>query len=205
MGAGRCGSTFVMNHLNRDSDTNIYGEDIGTTLGLLHTLFCEHAFLHHIQKHPHVKKSTKSATDIELQTQIDKNKFYVGNEMYHNYQFHQQLKDILINQLTSYYCHCITGFKEIRWDLYGSLEFLNILPLLYKKVKYIYLTRSDSEILKSSKKIWERDEEWIIKSIYMKKKNIEAFIQTQEPNNVIIGDVTTDPSFYQNIREFVRT
>ena len=205
MGAGRCGSTFVMNHLNRDFDTNIYGEDMGTTLSLLQTLFCEHNFLQHIQKHKHIKKSQKSVADIQLQSQIDKSKFYIGNEMYHNYEFHQQLFNTLMTQLTSYYCHCITGFKEIRWDLYRNLEFLDVLRLLYKKVKYIYLTRSDSEILKSSKKIWERDEEWIINSINIKKQNIETFLQTQESKNVIVGDVTKNPSFYQNIREFIRS
>jgi len=204
MGVGRCGSTFVMNQLNRDCNTTIYGEDMGTTLSLLKTIDCLNEFLTHISNHPHIKKSIKTVADAKLQTQIAGVDYYIGNEMYHNCDAYETLNYKLIKTLTTYYNQQITGFKEIRWDMYENLNFLNILNKLYRTVKYIYLKRSDNEVLTSSMKNWSENEESIAKRIKSKKEKIETFLNTQTDINVIQGDITKDSYFIEQIKSFIK-
>jgi hypothetical protein len=206
MGVGRCGSTYVMNQLNTNKQINIFGEDMGSTLSLLHSLFCLKQFSQHISKHPKIKECIKHVNQEILLTQINKNSIYVGNEMFHDYNFHINVESLLANHLTSCYNHQITGFKEIRWDLFDSLEFLTVVSNYYKKIKYIYLTRSDEEVVESSKKAWTCfDEQETRRRIKCKKEKINNFLNKQSKEQILIGDVTKNPSFINRVFDFVNS
>ena len=177
---------------------------MGSSLSLLHTLFCLKRFSTHVLDHPKIKQSLKFVGHETMQNQIQKKHAYLGNEMFHDYKFHAHLEHMLTTQFISYYNHRITGFKEIRWDLFDNLNFLCTLNLLYKKVKYIYLTRADSDILQSSKKAWSvKNEDDLKRRIKHKQTKINEFLSTQPAETIIIGDVTNNSKFINEIYNFV--
>lgn len=204
MGAGRCGTTYVMNHLNKRENTNIFGEDMGTTLSLINTLYRTNQIIHYSQTHPKLVFKEKQALQVNVEDQIRKSRRYIGNEMYHDPDFFLKLRNVITTELSNYFNTPITGFKEIRWDLFDELDFLSVLTQCFTTVKFIFLTRNQDEILHSSSELWKDESVDKLKQrISTKILKIENFLKKQNQNNVLIGDVTTDLEFINRIDEFI--
>ena len=93
----------------------------------------------------------------------------------------------------------VTGFKEIRWDLFPDLCFLNVLSSYYSRVVYVNLTRSIDQIIASSIRAFsesgnEQCKQQIESRILAKQHIIRKFLKNQNPANVVSGDVTKDSS-----------
>jgi hypothetical protein len=199
MGAGRCGSTFVMNRLNECSKTNIFGEDMGATLCLLNLLFRLDNRINHIRNHPSITHSIKAVSSELIRCQLSKKSSYIGNEFYHDLQFHNNIKASAEKCLVECFSSKITGFKEIRWDLFPDLCFLNVLSSYYSRVVYVNLTRSIDQIIASSIRAFsesgnEQVKQQIESRILAKQNIIRKFLKNQNPADVVSGDVTKDSS-----------
>ena len=208
MGAGRCGSTFVMNKLNEVGDTNIFGEDMGSTLCLLNLLFRLNHRTNHIYKHPLINCSTKTVSSELIGRQISKNSQYLGNEFYHDAQFHNNIKTCNEKWLLDCFSSTVTGFKEIRWDLFADIYFLNVLNQYYRRVVYVNLTRDVDQIICSSIRAFnvnkdEKTKQQIRARILHKQQIIHSFIESQNPSNVISGDITVDCNLIDKINHLV--
>ena len=209
MGAGRCGSTFVMNKLNEHSGVNIFGEDMGSTLCLLNLLFRISNRTDHIRKHPAVMYSPKTVSSEALNRQLHKASSYIGNEFYFDAHFHENVKNSAEKYLLRCFNSPVTGFKEIRWDLFADLSFLNVLNKYYDRVVYINLTRNVDNIVSSSIRadfVENKDEEVAPKirtRVLNKQEIIQNFIKKQNPSNVVSGDITTDGDLMDKIKKTI--
>lgn len=208
MGAGRCGSTFVMNKLNEINDTNIYGEDMGSTLCLLNLLFRINNRAKHISRHPAIASSKVVSSEL-IEHQLNKSSAYIGNEFYFDAYFHNNIKTNAEKCLTECFNEPVTGFKEIRWDLFADLSFLSVLNNYYSKVVYVNLTRNIDDIVYSAIRadFTETKDKKIIHQTrnraMHKQKIIQTFIETQKPKYVISGDITTDVDLMSKIKRVI--
>ena len=204
MGAGRCGTTYVMNHLNERESTNIFGEDMGATLSLINTLYRTNQIIEYSQTHPKLRFKEKKALQEDIQKQVQGFQHYIGNEMYHEPGFFLKMRNFITDELGNYFNSPITGFKEIRWDLFDELDFLSVLTQHFTAVKFIFLTRDQEKILQSSSELWKNESlDKLKQRISAKTIKIENFLKKQNQNDVLIGDVTTDSTFINRIDDFI--
>jgi hypothetical protein len=203
-GAGRCGSTFLMNQLNKNENTSIYGEDLAATLCLFNSLYRLNQFTEYVDQHPKRTFNTKVVSDETIQNQLIKKQSYIGNELYQNPSFHKNIKTILEQNLFEYFNTPVTGFKEIRWDLFDDLNFLDVIRKYFHVVKFIFLTREETKILQSMTKLWPTEShEKIQQRLRAKHDKISNFLSTQSPESVLKGDITTNELTMEEINAFV--
>lgn len=159
MGAGRCGTTYLLNELNKIPGVNIYGENSNLFIDLIKiTKKLEFT----------IKKSliSKKYTNLSY-----KNIKYINTEWYNDIKKLEKIKLVLKRHILNYFDKNkkLTGFKEIR---FLEKENVNLLKYFedYYEVYYIHLTR---DIEKQSKSGWWKEDKKAKEMINIKNYNIE--------------------------------
>lgn len=202
LGYGRCGSSSVISYLNSYPEFNIYGENRGVILYMLKSL-------HILTKESFHGKKFYDLVDHSLKTSnlSYKNHKYNQCEYYNDKTKIRTFESEIKNLICSYFDsnHKYIGFKEIRWNLFSDINFLNILEEIFH-VKYIFLTRNLQDQIKSMiRTAW-----WSTKSeleMYDIVKNtngiVSKFLSTKQSNQYITKNITIDTNFLSDIYNFI--
>lgn len=195
MSAGRCGSTSTMNFLNELPIFNIYGENYGFILDLLSSISTINQLIKKCQS-----SKIDTYTKYENQKKYCKNGFYYDNKI-----CLINIRDNLLNQIKLFFDPTTEyiGFKEIRWIDY-DLNTLNIIDSIYKKIKYIHISRDLGEQINSFKRTWmyTQTDEQISNYITNTNNNIIQFLTNQNKDFLSIN-MSTDKNFLHTIRDFI--
>jgi hypothetical protein len=145
--AGRCGSTNLINRLNKNEGINIYGENYGALLDLIKSANWFSMYKTRFINQPNMRLKTglSSIEEEQLNSQINRGQKWIGNEFYNNHEILEDTLNVLNKLIVDFFKvdEPIVGFKEIRWQYYQNLNWLKHLETLpFKEIKYIKLNRN---------------------------------------------------------------
>lgn len=145
--AGRCGSTNLINRLNKNEGINIYGENYGALLDLIKSANWFSMYKTRFINQPNMRLKTRlsSIEEEQIYSQVKGGKKWIGNEFYNNHEILEDTLNVLNKLIVDFFKvdDPIVGFKEIRWQYYQNLNWLKHLETLpFKEIKYIKLNRN---------------------------------------------------------------
>lgn len=196
LSAGRCGSSYLINELNKIPSVNIYGENLN--------LFSKIILL--IQDISTIIEYSKKSDKISCLKDDEKyvKGKYIYVEWYNNISKLKKIQKNLDKMLDFYFSenkYSVQGFKEFR---FRNIESVKSLEYFEKKfdVYYIHLTRDIKDQSKSG--FWknEEDAESEIENI---NKNIKNFLINKEKHlNIDLLDIKDNVDIVKNFIKILR-
>lgn len=191
LGAGRCGTTYLLNELNKIDGVNIYGENYNSFLKIIAAISSVNGA---------IKKAINSSKISPIKD-LDKykNGSYIFTEWYNNIPKLQEIVNRLEECINFYFedDYTVIGFKEIRFFDKKNVELLHFFEKKYD-VYYIHLTRNIEEQSKSGFWVDIVNPEERIKTI---NKNIEDVLSRKKSYiKLDLLDIKNDISI---IRKFI--
>lgn len=191
IGAGRCGTTYLVNELNKIKDVNIFGENKGSIMQLINVI-------NNLKKTLILSNNSKKFIDDDLRKIYKKNN-YINVEWYNDSKKILKLLKSLDKNLFSYFnsMHKIVGFKEIRFDSKESVENLKYFELNYD-VYYIHLIR---DIKSQSNSAFFKDKINSKEKINLINNNISSVFENNK--NYLKIDITDIKDNINIVKEFI--
>lgn len=140
LGAGRCGTSYLLDELNKIPNVNVYGENYNTFIKIIQSIKSAKQTLEK------AKESYKNSNVLEKY----KNGPYINVEWYQSTPRLKKLITILEKSLFEYFegSYILRGFKEIRFFMKENVQHLTYFEKEYD-VYYIHLTRNIEEQVQS--------------------------------------------------------
>lgn len=189
LSAGRCGSSYLLNELNKIKGVNIYGENKNTFSKIINTIY---SLEHTIEK----AKFSHKISNIKDLDKYNKS-HYINTEWYNNIPKLYKIINHLENCLNLYFKdnYKVRGFKEIRFFDKNSIKYLQYFEKKYD-VYYIHLTRNIEDQSKSA--FWASNPN-AKEKINKINKNIEEILGTKKTYmRVDLSDISKNISIVQN-------
>lgn len=202
LGYGRTGSSSVVSYLNSYPEFNIYGENRGIILYMLKCLYIlRHESFNGRKFYDLIDNSVRTSNLSYKDHKYNKCEYY--NHKTKMRTIESKIKNVIFNYFDSEYKYI--GFKEIRWELFSNIDFLNILEETFN-VKYIFLTRKLEDQVKSMIRTgwWTTKSELEMCQIIKNTNNIiSKFLSTKQSNQHITKNTSIDTNFLSDIYNFI--
>lgn len=187
MGAGRCGTTYVMGELNKIDGVNIFGEN-------------DMLFVDLIKVMGKLDVTVSKGLVCKKETSLKYGEApYIETEWYNDVPALRKISRRLDACVKGYFGtrHRVIGFKEIRFESKADVGILSFFERYYD-VFYIHLTR---DIERQSKSAWWKDDQRAKEAILAINENIHATLRAHRGYlRVDLDEVQNDIS---KIRSFI--